>query len=369
MIDSAFFPNTVSSYYWSGSTCAPNSGSAWHVDFNYGDVYDRNKTSNSYVRCVRGGPSGSFDSLIINGDGTVTDSSTGLMWQQNTVPGTIWEGAFSYSESLTLAGYDDWRLPNHKELQSIVDYGAYDPAIGSDFFPNSESSSYWASSTYVGSPSLTWAVFFYYGYLIGSSKTSINYLRCVRGGQNRLLGHLVISSPRQGSTWVGGESEIITWDTQGIAGNVKISISRQGGKDGTFTDIAASTANDGSYNWTVTGPGSVNCVLKIEPLIDTSKGTTQGLFTIDEPSAPEATTGSATSVTSTSATLNGTVTPNGASTTYYFQYGTTTSTALQRRAQRRSRAERRLSECGHNGSYRQYRLSLQAGGHKQCGNK
>ncbi len=72
----------------------------------------------------------------------------------------------------------------------------------------------------------------------------------------------------------------ITWETQDISGNVKISVSHQGGKDGSFETIEESTENDGTYDWTVTGPISCNCVLKIEPLDDLSNGTTQGLFTI-----------------------------------------------------------------------------------------
>ena len=64
---------------------------------------------------------------------------------------------------------------------------------------------------------------------------------------------------------------------------VIISLSHEAGKDGTFKAIVESTENDGSYAWKVTGPVSVNCVLKIEPLNDTSKGTCQGLFSIIDP--------------------------------------------------------------------------------------
>ncbi len=61
--------------------------------------------------------------FVDNGDGTITDSATGLMWQMADDGQTRdWEEALSYAESLELGGYDDWRLPNVKELQSIVDY-------------------------------------------------------------------------------------------------------------------------------------------------------------------------------------------------------------------------------------------------------
>ncbi len=97
----------------------------------------------NYVRAVRGDSYG-INAFVDNGDGTVTDEATGLMWQQvDSGVGLDWEDALSYAENLELADYDDWRLPNVKELQSIVDYtkspSAYDdenlgPAIDTDFF-------------------------------------------------------------------------------------------------------------------------------------------------------------------------------------------------------------------------------------------
>jgi hypothetical protein len=67
-----------------------------------------------------------------NGDGTITDSASGLMWQQaDSGFGMIWEDALDYAENLELAGYSDWRLPNAKELQVIVDYTKSPDATGS----------------------------------------------------------------------------------------------------------------------------------------------------------------------------------------------------------------------------------------------
>lgn len=76
-----------------------------------------------YFRMVRGNESYGINDFTDNGDGTITDNATGLMWQQADNGSTYdWENALAYAEDLTLAGYDDWRLPNAKELQSIVDY-------------------------------------------------------------------------------------------------------------------------------------------------------------------------------------------------------------------------------------------------------
>jgi hypothetical protein len=75
-----------------------------------------------YVRAVRGDAYGVND-FVDNGDETITDNSTGLMWSQNdNEEGVDWEAALKYAENSELAGYTDWRLPNVKELQSIVDY-------------------------------------------------------------------------------------------------------------------------------------------------------------------------------------------------------------------------------------------------------
>lgn len=57
-----------------------------------------------------------------NGDGTVTDLASGLMWQQNDGISRSWQDALEYAETLNLAEQDDWRLPNARKLQSIVDY-------------------------------------------------------------------------------------------------------------------------------------------------------------------------------------------------------------------------------------------------------
>ncbi|WP_199269596.1 DUF1566 domain-containing protein [Formosa sp. L2A11] len=76
-----------------------------------------------YFRMVRGNTSYGVNDFIENGDGTITDNATGLMWQQVDSGETYdWEHALAYAESLRLADHSDWRMPNAKELQSIVDY-------------------------------------------------------------------------------------------------------------------------------------------------------------------------------------------------------------------------------------------------------
>lgn len=84
-----------------------------------------------YFRMVRGNPSYGINNFIDHGDGTISDLATGLMWQQadDGIPRN-WEDALTYSESLEEGGYTDWRLPNAKELHSIVDYSRAPDAGG-----------------------------------------------------------------------------------------------------------------------------------------------------------------------------------------------------------------------------------------------
>lgn len=79
-----------------------------------------------YVLFVRGNPEYGQNRFVDNGDGTVTDLATGLMWTKNDSGfGMTWEEALEWVQEKNAEnylGYNDWRLPNAKELQSIVDY-------------------------------------------------------------------------------------------------------------------------------------------------------------------------------------------------------------------------------------------------------
>ncbi|MDC7250634.1 MAG: DUF1566 domain-containing protein [Sphaerochaetaceae bacterium] len=89
-----------------------------------------------YVRAVRGTTTLYDMDYTDNGDGTVTDNSTSLMWAQDDSVQTMdWLEALEYANESELAGYSDWRLPNSKELESLVDYEKTDfPAIDTDYF-------------------------------------------------------------------------------------------------------------------------------------------------------------------------------------------------------------------------------------------
>ena len=178
-IDTTYFPGTAASEYWSSSAFAYDLDFIWSVKFDFGSIRYGSKGSPGYVRCVRGE---SIDkSFTYNGDSTVTDNVTGLMWQlQSSVSKYTWEDALAYCEGLDLAGYSDWRLPDIKELKSIVDNTRYSPAIDLDYFPSTASFEYWSSSTFVAYYNeLAWAVYFYHGDVHSHDK-SLMYVRCLR---------------------------------------------------------------------------------------------------------------------------------------------------------------------------------------------
>jgi hypothetical protein len=121
-----------------------------------------------------------------NGDETVTDNLTGLMWAENAnLDGAkTWTDALTYCNDLSLGGYDDWRLPNLNELRSL-----FDPTLSAPYLPaghpfDGVQSEYWSSTTgRAGWTTYAWYVWLANGYVGLATKTSTNYVWPVRGGQ------------------------------------------------------------------------------------------------------------------------------------------------------------------------------------------
>ena len=151
--------------------------------------------------------------FVNNGNGTVTDTSTGLIWQQDTArdeQGNYdvmdWEEALAYCEALVLGGHTDWRLPTIKELGSLVDLSRYDPAINTVYFPDTKSSYYRSSTTDVEhfSPNdarrkYAWIVSFSNGSDVSDvRKSDPFYVRAVRGGQSGSFDYSIIATAGAG---------------------------------------------------------------------------------------------------------------------------------------------------------------------------
>lgn len=168
------------------------------------------------IPCAGTGQDGAYIinplSYTDNGNATVTDNNTGLMWQRCTVgqnndsscsgsaqsynwykaSGTYHANSNPSSQdvcgSLTLGGHSDWRLPSKKELMSIVDYNIpySGAAINTTYFPNPHAY-FWSSTTVAGHPDYAWTVGFGAGSVVNFHRDFSYYyafyVRCVRAGQ------------------------------------------------------------------------------------------------------------------------------------------------------------------------------------------
>jgi len=264
--------------YWSSSTYATFPNNTWYVDFASGSSSFGNKSLGGYVRAVRAGSFGAtgtqppsqplktgqtvptFDygtgsdavvnkgdarSYTDNGNGTVTDNKTGLMWEKKDQSGGIhdwtkmfnWSGASfgggtyvtdgtTYASFLKVlngdsagctgagapdpccsgagtgtctafAGHSDWRIPNVNELQTLGSYQNTNPAVDTAFNTSCAASctvtscsctqfagpeGYWSSSTIATIPNAAWYVQFAYSASGGNAKNGNFYVRAVRAG-------------------------------------------------------------------------------------------------------------------------------------------------------------------------------------------
>ncbi len=141
-----------------------------------------------------------------NGDGTITDNATGLVWEKLSDDDSIhdWNNVYAWTDafaakiatlnSTSFAGHSDWRVPNLVELESLRNVAASDPAAYSTFTTGcvaactvltcscSGSSYYWSSTTVALYPSLAWYVYGFDGYAGGINRQDSLHVRAVRGG-------------------------------------------------------------------------------------------------------------------------------------------------------------------------------------------
>ena len=125
-VDLDYFPNCKTAFYWTSIPYRKQPPFIWGIFFGLGSGIPYTPSSLQYVRAVRGGYSQIFgdpDRIDFkdNGDGTITDFRTGLMWQKEENERVDWYEAMKCCNKMNLAGYSDWRLPNIKELNTILD--------------------------------------------------------------------------------------------------------------------------------------------------------------------------------------------------------------------------------------------------------
>jgi hypothetical protein len=204
-------------YYFSSTSYAIYTGSAWLISMWYGYVVDSEKSGKCLFWPVRSGQCGSLDHSAIclpktgqivgyasgddgdleqgvawpsprftdHGNRTVTDNLTGLMWTKYARSDKKWQEALDYCNSLTQAGYTDWRLPNINELHSLTDYSRCNPALPSGHpFTNVQGHIYWSSTTSASVPDSAWIVDMWDGSVNHYNKSDdYRYVWPVRGGQ------------------------------------------------------------------------------------------------------------------------------------------------------------------------------------------
>lgn len=224
-LDVAAFPysnkglsNTI---YWTSATYKNTTTSAWYVDMYTGQPGVADKTTGScWVWAVRDdigaataevartGQSTQYHPkddgditmqkgviwpsprFVDNTDGTVTDIQTGLMWvkdaNQASVSPSIWSSAVSGVAGIATGGYHDWRLPNVRELESLLDISQDAPCLPVEYltkFSNVQSNLYWTSTTYAGGTGSAWCIDLTSGSIQPSAKSATLYVWPVRSTQ------------------------------------------------------------------------------------------------------------------------------------------------------------------------------------------
>lgn len=130
-----------------------------------------------------------FKAKIIAGDDVVLDRATGLMWAAddnaegcNNGNFASWNDAIDYFNGLDFGGFNDWRMPNRIELESLIVHSRISPVIDVTVFPNAKQFYYWSSTISFGSGTLAVRIDFDMGNVEVSSMENSHAIRAVRGG-------------------------------------------------------------------------------------------------------------------------------------------------------------------------------------------
>lgn len=173
-------------------------------------------------------------SYVDNGNGTITDSHTGLMWEkENDIAVYNWyeasgtadpennlEGTTDVCGALTLAGHTDWRLPGIQELSTILHLGAANPSIDTVNFPSTSPEYYWTTTTVADYENYAWRINFYNGFINHDIKTNARLVRCVRGNEfNQTEQSLqdnndgTVTDWNTGLIWQQSEGGLMDWES------------------------------------------------------------------------------------------------------------------------------------------------------------
>ena len=151
-------------------------------------------STTNYAACksviTRTAPDSRYE--LLNSNTEVKDTQTGLIWQRCSL-GQTWSdtnctgtaATYHWTNALQTAKNmgNGWRVPNIKELDSLIELACYSPSINETYFPNTKSNSYWSSSPVAYSSIAAWVVYFDNGNDLSDNKNANGYVRLVRSGQ------------------------------------------------------------------------------------------------------------------------------------------------------------------------------------------
>lgn len=206
-LSTTYFTNNNAGYWWTNTYQVGDNTKVWTTNAGGGignkpksETISAGGTFKFHARCVRdlATPTTIANHFTDNGDGTITDNLTQLIWQK--IPNTnvvTWENAIAYAESLSLANATDWRLPNIKELESLNDESLTNPSVNQAFFSISGSKNYWSSTSLPNQMTEAWYWNTQFGITTYALKTASNYLICVKGNPVNLAVNSVIINDKR----------------------------------------------------------------------------------------------------------------------------------------------------------------------------
>ena len=189
-LNTTYFSTTQAEYWWTSDLRADDPSRVWVVNAGGGigahpksETISAGGTKRFHVRAIRGTYLYVINPVHLkdNGDGTITDNLTGLIWQQTPSANPMtWEEALVYASDLKSGGKSGWRMPNIKELQSLNDEKLIKPSFNKSYFPTISSGNFWSSTSMQNAASKAWDINIDYGIVSYNDKTVKEYVICVR---------------------------------------------------------------------------------------------------------------------------------------------------------------------------------------------
>ena len=193
-LNTSVFPISLAEYWWTSDRQLNDNTKVW-VTNSGGGIGNHPKTETIsaggpkyfHTRAVRDiYPNSTIPNHFTdNLNGTITDNVTNLIWQKNAIADSLtWEGALINADTMLLGGYNDWRLPNIKELQSINNEQIMNPSINTTYFANIGINKVWSSTTLPNQTTKAWYLDTQYGVTTYQTKTIKQKVLFVRTNQN-----------------------------------------------------------------------------------------------------------------------------------------------------------------------------------------